>query len=422
MKKILTLISLFSFGYLSTYAQEIADGYYRVQSGLGGYISLVTSDLDEDNYASLKDGKDGNIYALRLKSASEVISDPGSIVYVRDAGNKQLVLESQGQNTYTLSNNTLYLRYSNSVLGKSSDPGTFFLYGAYAGQTRYLFDSGKQKDTDLNAAGETTKYSYLTAMGNQTSGEYTVSSKNSYWKFIPIDNTEEYYGITPETDIKVDGKYYTTVYCDFPFQVTGDMKAYYVTGCAAGKKAAKLNEIEDGIVPANMPVIIECTSDKASDNKVKVGVNATKTYSFSKAQWTGTYFSYTKKSQSGGAIENTSAKMSRLRNVTPYYESSMRVLGLSADGKLALVKAADSKLHVTDKGKYMRANKAYLKLSGAAETILLTEDGIDTSISSIQDDEKASGIYNLQGQKVNATSVDELPHGLYIINGKKVIK
>ena len=31
-------------------------------------------------------------------------------------------------------------------------------------------------------------------------------------------------------------------------------------------------------------------------------------------------------------------------------------------------------------------------------------------------------IYNVNGQKVNAISADELPHGLYIINGKKVIK
>ena len=41
-----------------------------------------------------------------------------------------------------------------------------------------------------------------------------------------------------------------------------------------------------------------------------------------------------------------------------------------------------------------------------------TEKTIDTS----------KGIYNLQGMRLSATSLDELPSGLYIINGKKIIK
>jgi len=87
-----------------------------------------------------------------------------------------------------------------------------------------------------------------------------------------------------------------------------------------------------------------------------------------------------------------------------------------------LVKATDSQLHTTDKSKYLRANKAYLMLSGAADTIILG-DGIDTGISSVENQqEESSDIFNMKGQKVQATNVDELPHGLYIINGKKVIK
>ena len=34
----------------------------------------------------------------------------------------------------------------------------------------------------------------------------------------------------------------------------------------------------------------------------------------------------------------------------------------------------------------------------------------------------AKGIYTVLGQRVLATSIDELPKGIYIVNGKKVVK
>ncbi|MBQ2169923.1 MAG: hypothetical protein II449_11855, partial [Prevotella sp.] len=34
----------------------------------------------------------------------------------------------------------------------------------------------------------------------------------------------------------------------------------------------------------------------------------------------------------------------------------------------------------------------------------------------------SKGIYNLNGLRMQATSLDELPSGIYIVNGKKVVK
>lgn len=432
MKKILSLITILSFGCLYTNAQ-ITDGYYRVQTGKGNFISIVNNKIDNDNYNKVKEGQGGTVYSLRLKKQNEVISDAASIVKITNVTGQGLIIEGQGMNTKDLT--TLYLKCENQPIPTITAPeGYNFLYGTAQYQTRYCFDSGTTKtDTDQNSEGETTKYTTLFVAGNQTSGEFTTSSANAYWKFIPIDNETEYYGIAPEKDIKVDGKYYTTVFSSFPFKVTGDMKAYYVTGCEAGKKAAKLNEIEDGIVPAETPVIIECVSENAADNKVIVGVTPTKTYSVTLTRdangreiwptpWKATYFCYVKKKGSDGKTEATTQLATDLRNATTYVASYMRVLGVSEDGKLALVKATDSQLHTTDKSKYLRANKAYLMLSGAADTIILG-DGIDTGISSVENQqEESSDIFNMKGQKVKATNVDELPHGLYIINGKKVIK
>jgi GH35 family endo-1,4-beta-xylanase len=48
-----------------------------------------------------------------------------------------------------------------------------------------------------------------------------------------------------------------------------------------------------------------------------------------------------------------------------------------------------------------------------------------TAIESVKADEAidtSKGIYNLNGMRMSATSLDELPSGLYIVNGKKVVK
>ena len=54
-------------------------------------------------------------------------------------------------------------------------------------------------------------------------------------------------------------------------------------------------------------------------------------------------------------------------------------------------------------------------LNGSEPTAIdkvLADKAVDTS----------KGIYNLQGIRMSATSLDELPSGLYIVNGKKVVK
>ena len=50
--------------------------------------------------------------------------------------------------------------------------------------------------------------------------------------------------------------------------------------------------------------------------------------------------------------------------------------------------------------------------------------GEPTGIEDIEDDKAidiSKGIYNIQGVSMSATSLDELPCGIYIVNGKKVV-
>ena len=71
----------------------------------------------------------------------------------------------------------------------------------------------------------------------------------------------------------------------------------------------------------------------------------------------------------------------------------------------------------------MLPNKAFLQFANVPNVITLTTEAL--SIRTVgQEKAQNTDIYNLQGQKVadKGTSIDELPRGLYIINGKKVIK
>lgn len=67
---------------------------------------------------------------------------------------------------------------------------------------------------------------------------------------------------------------------------------------------------------------------------------------------------------------------------------------------------------------------AYLKGAADAQAETFSIDGATTGIMSIESGAAKvinRGIYNLRGQYMG-TSVDALPHGVYIINGKKVVK
>ena len=98
MKKILSLITILSFGCLYTNAQ-VTDGYYRVQTGKGNFISIVNNKIDNDNYGKVKDGQGGSVYSLRLKKQNEVISDAASIVKITNVTGQGLIIEGQGMNT-----------------------------------------------------------------------------------------------------------------------------------------------------------------------------------------------------------------------------------------------------------------------------------------------------------------------------------
>lgn len=102
---------------------------------------------------------------------------------------------------------------------------------------------------------------------------------------------------------------------------------------------------------------------------------------------------------------------------------------LATDGT-ELFMGANSELYKpsANSGK-LGGGRAYFQIPSKASTsgakISVTIDGFVTSIEEqIKNavEPKDSRVFNLNGQKINSSTLQSLPHGIYIINGKKVMK
>ena len=349
-KTVLTLIA--AIVVLPSFAQLGADGYYRIQNvGSGRYLSIANNKVDKTNKNALMSGNQGNIYSLA--TYSNVDSDPGSIIYIKK-NSSSYDLISQGMNTANLLPSGASLAFENGNIS-----GAYNLAGKYSGFKLYLTDVGSGSE------------------GNCKTGKKNENIGN--WYIKPIDQTNEYFCITP--DLTVGNKYYTTVYAGFPFQLGAGMKAYYVSN--NNGKYAQIDEIEDGIIPAGTPVIIECESNNPEDNKVTL--LASTNAKISNNQLIGLYFNYVRKNADGTKINTTDIGKQLMENTIAFSASSMKVLG-DVEGKLGFVDAPEDYLQF---GIYLPANKAYLPLDFAAEDklLLLDKESYEQAIKIITDDQ-----------------------------------
>ena len=135
-----------------------------------------------------------------------------------------------------------------------------------------------------------------------------------------------------------------------------------------------------------------------------------------------------------------------MKNALEFNKNSMRIIGLvdiqrdNSNGqiissKLGLVAEANETLYCNGQALnngYIPANKVYLPISSsdAAATVngitLLKPDeyAIAASITKVMSEDKSAkeGVYTLTGAKVRDTnSTENLPSGIYIIKGKKLI-
>ena len=243
-------------------------------------------------------------------------------------------------------------------------------------------------------------------------GNFALSSSqpadydDSYqWWVEPV----EYFCVKPMNEKIKDsqGYYWTTLTTAFPYTIpenSGVLGAYTVSVTNKkedGKTYAELTTLAKPgeTVPAETPVLLKLSSADAAQNKlVPTGYHVVGNSSkkVTKNLLSGIYLD---------SKEKNNTKNYRVLNISP------------KTGKIGFFMMNSS---VT----YMGGNKAFLDLSqtsGAKGAVYIDFDNIDaptTGINNVQNQDAAKGkvVYDLQGRRV-----ENPQHGVYIVNGKKVV-
>lgn len=90
------------------------------------------------------------------------------------------------------------------------------------------------------------------------------------------------------------------------------------------------------------------------------------------------------------------------------------ILTRADDGILAFYRTNTGNINV-------KANCAYLEVPTAMAVASFSLEGSATGINNVVTTAAKQGIYTISGVRLNATTTKELPAGIYIVNGKKVI-
>ena len=203
MKRLILLL-ISGITALPILAQLNGDGYYRIQntSNYGRYLTISNNKVDETNKNSISGGGQGNVFGLR--TVTNPMSDPSSIIYVSKEGTGEHEYNFVAQGINPLN----FLKSQGAVLRIYPKDDAYWLYGSKGGITRYMADNNGSDG-------------YIIVVGSNERDR-----DNAFWKMRPIDQVSEYFGIQPDPNIKVGDKYYTTIYASFPFQLGEKMKAY----------------------------------------------------------------------------------------------------------------------------------------------------------------------------------------------------
>ena len=299
------------------------------------------------------------------------------------------------------------------------------------GQTYYLMSGGLKKITVANKAydpanptgtshneydGTLPKFDFV---NNNTTDQWfgpelPVVKDAAMWILEKVDDTN-YFGVKPSTNMRGrDGKYYTTLYVDFPFQIKGDVKAYTIEGVEAknadGYYFAKVKKLaqQGDVVPAQTAVVLECNSTNPADNQLLP--TGDETPETSNNRLCGTFF--------GEAINGLTVKdgTGAERNVTRDNIRAFNINTADSRNPIGFYKLNNTVTTIP-------GNKAFLVLTNAEAQakgfVLEFEDGGTTGIETIENSNHSteSGVYyDLQGRRVENPT-----RGVYIVNGKKVV-
>lgn len=181
-----------------------------------------------------------------------------------------------------------------------------------------------------------------------------------------------------------------TFYTDKNYVLPQGLTAFGYTSIEGNNTLTKSVEYVAGdIVPANTAVVVK--GAKGSYNYYNTEEVATKTI---------------EKNLLKGVTTDT--KIEAKSGVKRY------ILTRADDGILAFYRTNSGTINV-------KANRAYLEVPSAMAVASFSLEGSATGINNVVTTAAKQGIYTISGVRLNATTTKELPAGIYIVDGKKVI-
>lgn len=372
MRKLLLFFALLTTSMMAS-AQGLSRGYYRVMNKKTERFVYVYDNTGRVDIATTS----AEMGAMQLwKDHERTISDPASVIYVDPQSDGTYDLKSQGTSVHQIIN--YYVRLY-------PKDGAWQLYVTYAGLTKYLAD---EETTDI-ARGQ---------LGTTNTKDYRQ------WVASPIDTEQNFFGLNPT--IQSNGKYYKPFYADFGISMASSgMKAKYVS--EVYKHIAVLKDVDSEIIAGRMPIIVECSSNNPSANKLNLHDKEGAVLNGNLMK--GVYFNNDRRPKSKDAR-------------TKVDPTTMRVLGLLQDGSLGFIVPTEE---------YLSANESYLVVPAGTpqELVLMTETELAefkaaeeeaASMTHVKVNAKVKGVYSLTGLKVAESMHDGLSKGVYIVDGKKV--
>lgn len=180
-----------------------------------------------------------------------------------------------------------------------------------------------------------------------------------------------------------------TFYTDKNYVLPQGLTAFGYTSIDGNTLTKSVEYVAGDIVPANTAVVVK--GAKGSYNYYNTEETATKTI---------------EKNLLKGVTTDT--RIEAASGVKRY------ILTRADDGILAFYRTNSGTINV-------KANRAYLEVPTAMAVASFSLEGSATGINNVVTTAAKQGIYTISGVRLNATTTKELPAGIYIVDGKKVI-
>ena len=359
--------------------------------------------------------------------------------YCDEAGDEQFWTEWEYFFEYELSG------YTNRIhMGH-----TYYLIG---GHVKTNFNTHTQKFDMGPVAGEFVSFANKNTVDYPTTGytpEIEIAGDFAKWyikEIVPGTETDDYNYFALDAFVQgLDGKYYQTIYTDFPMEIVnnGD-NTVRVWGIPEGPKLGTFESVQPnpgdivgyvttkeykGVVPARTPVVVECNSTahvnnllNPAGNPVEDDVNKAIQDETDRSFLRGIFFA--EDFDGGSTADDADEFIYKIRPIdangypevgTPVGRKYLRVFNR---GKNTLNPLGFFKYN----GGTVLANRAFMILDDetARANIYIVGENFGDDLDGINEvkatEAENAQIYDIQGRIVNNPT-----KGLYIVNGKKMV-